>query len=327
LATSLKIVSKLKAQKVDLIIALTHLGDNEKLPDDERSTYLLNNNNDIDIIVDGHSHDMKFIPNINGKALLMRNNSYSNSFSVIDVINKNNYQTTFFNFQKIIQELKKEENTYDPVLGFIIAILNQNIIEIDGPLSKEITNLDYSLDKGDRVTTYDSNLRNLITDSIFDQVQNQSISFSIFNPGGIRLDRITGKITDKVIIDAIPFFNDLVIANMSGKQIYELFQNSIQSNYGKLAVSKLQINYTESEHDLKIIKIKNEQNNSELDKNFKNYKVVMPEFMYDCGDHYLEKIFRCQNGKNPKPVEAFLNVTAFRAVLNFIEHNSNNISF
>jgi 5'-nucleotidase / UDP-sugar diphosphatase len=325
LETSKKITAKLK-KDVDLIIAITHLGDNEKLSNEEKSTYLRNNDPNIDIIIDGHSHEEEIFRKTSKKALLTRVNSYSDQFAEIKLsFSKKEKEDFNFNYQlfdheKILNKNLKNKNNN------IKSILEKNKTEIDNQLNKlvkENLKLNFDLIKGERLTSFDSNLRNLITDSFLSSQNNEDVPlFSIHNPGGIRVDKISKEIplTKKEIIDAIPFFNDLYLTKIKGNDIYKLFNNSIKSLYGKLLISGLEIYLNQNN---KVEKIKEENTNQIID-NEKEYNFILNDFLYNCGDHYFDNIYTCENGFNKSKDFTPLNEVPFLKLINFISQLEQN---
>jgi 2',3'-cyclic-nucleotide 2'-phosphodiesterase (5'-nucleotidase family) len=86
-STSVAMIKE-KRSKFDLLIALAHLGDSDKISDEEKSTFLRDYSK-IDVIIDGHLHEEKFLPKEDDKPLLSRNNAFSNQFSEIEITKTN----------------------------------------------------------------------------------------------------------------------------------------------------------------------------------------------------------------------------------------------
>jgi 2',3'-cyclic-nucleotide 2'-phosphodiesterase (5'-nucleotidase family) len=201
-------------------------------------------------------------------------------------------------------------------LNKIEKILESTKKKIDDTFSERVNKINFTLDKGDRNEDGDSNLRLLITDALLEKFKIDEPVFSICNPGGIRVEKIDkGEITKKDIIDAVPFFNSSVLTTLSGKNIYKLFENSIKSGYGKLAISGLKVHYN---NEKKITLITDEKDNK-LNKDDQKHRAVLSDFLYNCGDHYFDGIYSCKNGKNTKDVQADSESPIFNQVIDFLK--------
>ena len=83
------------------------------------------------------------------------------------------------------------------------------------------------------VRSRETNLGNIIGDAIFDYAQTgfkQPADFAVVNGGGIRQNINTGAVTRGDIVGVMPFGNSIAQIQVSGEQIYEMFEHSLRSD-------------------------------------------------------------------------------------------------
>jgi len=130
-----------------------------------------------------------------------------------------------------------------------------------------------------------SSLGNLLADLcyeraniIFKERTGKEIDFSMFNYGGIRASISKGAVTNKNPFELMPFENNLVVVELSGKKIMELVDYFIK-NKSANPLSKnieLLIN-TDASYQLKI-------NNQKFDPT-ENYFVLTSDYLQSGGDN------------------------------------------
>jgi len=130
-----------------------------------------------------------------------------------------------------------------------------------------------------------SSLGNLLADLcyeraniIFKERTGKEIDFSVFNYGGIRASISKGAVTNKNPFELMPFENNLVVVELSGKKIMELVDYFIK-NKSAHPLSKnieLLIN-TDASYQLKI-------NNQKFDPT-ENYFVLTSDYLQSGGDN------------------------------------------
>ena len=130
-----------------------------------------------------------------------------------------------------------------------------------------------------------SSLGNLLADLcyeraniIFKERTGKEIDFSMFNYGGIRASISKGAVTNKNPFELMPFENNLVVVELSGKKIMELVDYFIK-NKSAHPLSKnieLLIN-TDASYQLKI-------NNQKFDPT-ENYFVLTSDYLQSGGDN------------------------------------------
>lgn len=127
----------------------------------------------------------------------------------------------------------------------------------------------------------ESPLGNLICDILKEQT-NTDISFQ--NSGGVQADLKKGPIYLRDMYKILPFDNEVITMNLTGKDIKDIITNSITKIYGLMQVSGLTYKFKKDKNNLnKIIDIK--INGADLLEN-KKYSVVTNSFLASGGDKY-----------------------------------------
>ncbi|MGL5254383.1 MAG: bifunctional metallophosphatase/5'-nucleotidase [Brevinema sp.] len=138
-------------------------------------------------------------------------------------------------------------------------------------------------------------LANYIADTLQDLHKDKNIDFTVFNSGSLRSPLLQGDITIRSLFELYPFDNILVVANLTGTTIKDMFAVSALKNWdegGFLQVSKGVAIYTDNQRNITNILL----NDKELDPN-KEYTVLLTDWIYHGGDNYtmIEP-----NAKNPQ---------------------------
>lgn len=248
-------VRELKTQGVDVIIALTHLGVDGSTVEDERATYLLENVDGIDLLLDGHSHTIgsRKIGNgyyaqaakyseLLGEATLTidkdtKEVSISNQFhhvytpEVFEENKSNDYYTDFYtHVGKDLRDIEEDAT----IKGYI-----DNLSSEIEPLKAEVIGHTNVKLEGTReeVRTRQTNLSTIIANAMRDaaiEALPQDSGFTaedvvtLTNGGGIRdsiLVQAEGKedgaITKGEVLTVLPFGNTVTVIEVTGQQIYE----------------------------------------------------------------------------------------------------------
>jgi 5'-nucleotidase len=129
----------------------------------------------------------------------------------------------------------------------------------------------------------ESSLGNLMADicfeqgnPVFEKQTNKSIDFVLFNYGGIRAPIPKGNITARNAFEVMPFENELVVVELSGKKVTELLQY-LFVNKKAHPISKLRLKLNnETFQDVTI-------NDIAFD-NTKNYLVLTSDYLQEGGD-------------------------------------------
>lgn len=214
-----KAVKDLKAENVDLIIGLVHLGDDES--SDDTSDKLAQGVEGIDIIVDGHSHST--LPEgkmVNG-VLVAQAGYYTNNIGIIKV-----------NFEdKVLKEAKASLIPYEEAKNLApdqeLLDLIAELEEINAPIVNVVvgkTQVDLDGAKPN-VRTKETNLGNLITDAMRGST---GADIALTNGGGIRENIPAGDITVKQILTSFPFTNALAVIEVTGSELMAALEHGVK---------------------------------------------------------------------------------------------------
>ncbi len=116
-------------------------------------------------------------------------------------------------------------------------------------------------------------------DSIYKEKTSKPIDFAMFNYGELRAIIPKGNITNERIFKLMPFKNELVVVNITGKKIKDLINYFIKQNQAHPLSKNIQLTINESNYSLKI-------NGKPFNKD-KNYTVLTSDFLQSGGDNMV----------------------------------------
>jgi 5'-nucleotidase/UDP-sugar diphosphatase len=211
-------------EKVDIVIALAHMGDVKEFSDHITSLELAAAVEGIDIIVDGHSHSFFDAPKKAGSTYIVSANEWGKYVGEGKLSIKDGKLTGFD--WRPVEINNKDQQTYapDPELA---GLLKPYIDKAQESLKEVVGEASDTFVFGNRLTRYqETALGDMITDAnvwYFKDVAKQDIDFAFHNGGNMRTELPKGKITREQILTVLPFENYLFIASLKGDQLIELF--------------------------------------------------------------------------------------------------------
>lgn len=214
-AIAREMVDTLKNQGCDVIIALTHLGDDEETWAEERSTAVAKVQG-IDLIVDGHSHTKLPTGNQVGNTLVVQTGALGENIGVVTLTVRGgkvrNRQAELLAVPAADEE-KPALAADETVAGIIERIKKEN----ETITSQRVASTPVLLE-GEReaVRCRETNLADLITDSML-HASGAEIAFT--NGGGIRASIPAGEITKGDVLTVLPFGNYIVTKQMLGADL------------------------------------------------------------------------------------------------------------
>ena len=210
-----KIVQELEG-KVDIIIALTHLGayEDETV---ETSFDVANKVKGIDLIVDGHSHTVLPQGKKIGDTLIVQTGEYTEQLGQVNIYFKED--GTFDLVPMLISKQEGMTFSEDEDVKAVIEEIKKNFEVIT---SEVVGQTDEKL-IGEReiVRTGESNLGNLITNAL---LETTGADVALTNGGGIRASIEKGDITKKDVITVLPFGNYGAMIEVTGQQIKDALE-------------------------------------------------------------------------------------------------------
>jgi len=218
IAKAKEMVEKLQAEKVDMIIAISHLGLDEG--SEIKSSDVAKQVDGIDLIVDGHSHTLLENGMQYGDTLIVQTGEHLKNIGVVEVTFTNG-KITDMNSKLVKFEEVKDLTPDESIVGMIkeLRLKNQDILsQVIGKTNVRLV--------GEReiVRTQESNLGNLMTDALLDVT---GADVAITNGGGIRASIEVGDITRQNVLDVFPFGNYGVKLEVTGKDIVEALEHGV----------------------------------------------------------------------------------------------------
>lgn len=213
-------VDKLRnVEKVDVVIALTHLGLNEG---DYTSDIIAKNVQGIDLIIDGHSHTTLENGQKEGNTLIVSTGSSMKAVGKVEiklvdkkVTDVNASLLKYADFanvkpaQGILDAIKKVEDGQKAVLDKVVG---KTAVELIG--------------KREVVRTGESNLGQLATAAMLDLTKAE---VAITNGGGIRASIKAGDITMRDMVTVFPFGNTIMVKEIKGSDLVKALEHGTDS--------------------------------------------------------------------------------------------------
>lgn len=221
IASAKESVAALKAEGVNYIVALSHLGV------DEDSVYtsikLAQEVDGIDLIVDGHSHTTLEEGMQVKDTLIVQSGFYDKNLGEVTVkLGKDGSKVE--TAKLFTKEYAMENVEEDPAVRAIIEEVNTENEKITSVVVGETPVL---LD-GERndVRAGETNLGDMITEAMLTKTGAEGV---ITNGGGIRASIQKGTITRGNIISVLPFGNYVVVKEITGQDLKDAIENGVQS--------------------------------------------------------------------------------------------------
>lgn len=291
--TAERIVAELEP-KVDIIIAVGHLGlyDSATLG----SRRVVSMVDGIDVFIDGHSSDRL------EEAIWVNETPIVQAWQWGMYVGKatltvDKGELTAFDWEPLpvnLKEVSKDadgKNVYthigteyaeDP---FLLTVLTPYANQVEIELA-EIIGESTALFSNSEIRNTEAALGNLVSDAMLWKTELLEPDFAIQNGGGIRTDLPEGPIAKKLIYEILPFDNSVVIVDMTGAEVQEMFDFFPTIPRGKGGFPqvskgvKFTVDFTSGEsRDISI-------NGEPIDPN-RTYKVATNSFMADGGDSYV----------------------------------------
>jgi len=289
-------------KKVDLVIALTHLGVYE---DSSRgSRRLAAQVNGLDLIVDGNTHTRLEKPLVvrnvapGSNTLIVQAWQYGLVLGRIDLWIRDR-QVIDYKMELIPVNLKSPARKEDGSLAYhyigqkieedpeLLKLLQPYVDKVEAFLSEEIGYADgmfwnrYQRRK-------ETALGDLVADSVLWYMRKFNPDFGFINAGAIRADIPEGPIKKKDVFDVLPFDSTAVVLSLKGKEVAALFDYAaaVQPGEGAFAQVSRGVHFTINRLTGKCEEIRINGSPIDLDK---TYRIVTNSYLASGGDGY--KVF------------------------------------
>ena len=268
-------VEKLEKQGVNIIKLVSHLGK-------DASVQLAQRVGGIDVINDGHSHDTleglvygkNLIKSPRGEwVIVTQAGKNGHSYGLLDVV--------YDKQGRIIQaknEIKNLDKEPENLVIKMVEDISLGIPEVIGVIAHEV--------KSKPETVLEESPLSAFLSDAYMKYSDADIVFN--NMGGIRASLPAGPVTDREIMDLMPFYNDVNVYKLSEKDIIDVLNSAVQatSKYhrtGALQVSGLRyrIGLDDKVKDVVMVKQDGTQVplNSQNPSNDKFFKVAYNTFV------------------------------------------------
>lgn len=264
--------------KVDIIIALSHLGLYEGVATSEN---VAKNVSGIDLIIDGHSHTTLEKGKLVNNTWIVQTGEYDKNLGIVTIsVDKNK------NISIIPTLLNKDNGMLLEEDKKIVDIINEIEAANNELTSNKVGHTDVKLN-GERefVRTGETNMGNLITNAM---LYVSGADVAITNGGGIRASIDVGEIIKKDIINVLPFGNQLVTIDVTGQEILDALEVGIdeypaaKGAFPHIAGMTMKFNPNNKAGE-RVIEVL--INGKPIDPN-KTYKLATNDFIAAGGDNY-----------------------------------------
>lgn len=222
-------VEKLKAQGINKIIAVTHIGYN-------RERDVIAKIPGIDVVVGGHSHTL--LSNTDPKALgpypTMVDNPGGYKVPVVQAASYSKYLGEFkvvFDDNGNVKSASGDPIYLDKSITPDPAVLAR-IKELGAPIealkNKEVAETTDVIDGSrENCRVRECAMGNLVSDAILDRVKGQGVEIVISNGGGLRASIDKGTVTMGEVLTVLPFQNTLATFQISGKDLVTALEGGL----------------------------------------------------------------------------------------------------
>lgn len=265
--------------KVDMIIAVTHLGVHEA---EDTSVKVAQQVDGIDLIVDGHSHTILESGEKVGNTLIVQTGEYTKQLGLVNV-----YFKADGTFDLVPLLIHKDEGMSYEEDKEVKEVIEQIKADFEVITAEVVGKSSVRLD-GDReiVRKGESNMGNLITNAL---LYTTGADVALTNGGGIRASIEIGDITKKDVITVLPFGNYGVMIEATGQDIKEALEVGVSqypgANGGFTHVAGMHYSFDPSQpvgSRIEEILIAGKPINLK-----QTYKLATNDFMAAGGDNYV----------------------------------------
>ncbi|MET3591923.1 5'-nucleotidase [Mesorhizobium shonense] len=222
-------VEKLKAQGINKIIAVTHIGYN-------RERDVIAKIPGVDVVVGGHSHTLlsNTDPKAAGPYPTMVDNPDGYKVPVVQAASYSKYLGEFkvvFDDNGVVKEAGGDPIYLDKSITPDPAVLAR-IKELGAPIealkNKEVAETTKAIDGSrENCRARECEMGNLVSDAVLDRVKGQRVEIVISNGGGLRASIDQGTVTMGEVLTVLPFQNTLATFKISGKDLVAGLENGL----------------------------------------------------------------------------------------------------
>ena len=219
-----EVVDKARAEGVDYVIAISHLGSKDS-SGVYRASCVAENTSGIDVFIDGHSHtviESETVRNSKGKDVIITQTGTKLQFiGRLTISQKGEIKT------ELIGEYNRKDKTVEELVGAVKNKFSSKMGEVIGHTDFALPIYD---EDGSRVVrTYETGIGDFVADA-YRTVLDADIA--IVNGGGVRTTIDAGDITYEELMNVHPFGNTVAKIKVTGKTLADMLEFSVK-NYPK----------------------------------------------------------------------------------------------
>ena len=209
-------VAALQEMGVDVIIALSHLG----MDGDISSIAVAEAVQGINLIIDGHSHDMPEEGYRVGDVLIAQAGEHGNNLGRVDiVVSEDGVSVT----ASIISREYAHEN-FEPC-EYVAALIAEMISELDESLNEVVGYSPVELiGSRELIRTQEMPLGNIVANAM---AYASGAQLALANSGGIRDSFAAGELTIGDVVTVLAFPNYVVVVDITPAQLWEALENGV----------------------------------------------------------------------------------------------------
>ncbi|MCQ1850497.1 5'-nucleotidase C-terminal domain-containing protein [Neorhizobium galegae] len=222
-------VQGLKAQGVDKIIALTHVG----YP---RDLAIIAKIPDVDVVVGGHTHTLlsNVAKGAEGPYPTWSDNPGGYKVPVVQAFQYSKYLGDIkivFDDSGVVKSAEGEPILMDKSITPDPAFLAR-VAELKKPIEdmkKKVVGASDAVIDGDRrvCRAKECSMGNLVADAMLDRTKGQGITIAIQNGGGLRASIDAGEVTQGEVVSVLPFQNTLATFQLTGADVVKALENGV----------------------------------------------------------------------------------------------------
>ena len=210
-------VDSVRAEGVDFVIALAHLGiDSESSP--WMSTEVITATKGIDVVLDGHSHSTiegDKVKNAEGKDVLLTSTGTKlDALGCLCLNADGSFSSKLIENKAAADKVAAINAEFDELLHTVVAHTDVDLITKDPETGSRV------------IRSQETNLGDLCADAYRAM---SGADVAVVNGGGIRADIPAGDITFEQIISVHPFGNEMCMCEVTGQELMDALELSVAS--------------------------------------------------------------------------------------------------
>lgn len=218
-----------KSRKVDLVIALTHLGDVRETEGHTTSLDLAEQVEGLDLIIDGHSHSFFEEPKYTGGTPVVSAGQWGYCMGQAEITVQDG-RLKWFSWEPV----EITDTAFPPDAG-MTALLKPYTDTAAESLKEEVMRTSSEFPFGNKMTRYrETASGDLLCDATVWQLRQLGIQvdFALHNGGNIRAAIPEGSVTREDIMTMLPFENQVFVQTLKGSDVIRLFDFVATINQG-----------------------------------------------------------------------------------------------